>query len=631
MRFDSADHSDSPADSSLQRMVIDTASVVIIGMRPDHRIVSWNRAAEILFRTPRERAIGLDYVEEFLAPQQRAAVVADIAQVLDGKASVSFEADVMHADRSRRTMLWNLSCAIDSRDEPIGVVATGTDITESKEAEQRYRLMFEYSLDGVLLSDSSGLIDCNPAAVRMLGLAEKSELIGRGPFEFSPQFQPDGMPSDEKARGLGELTLERGALRFDWMHQQPDGTPVPVEVSVRHAYLRDRPVSVIAWRDQSQRVTLEHAREETEKRSNLAQKMEAIGRLAGGVAHDFNNLLAIIRNSVQLALLELQDNPGTRRDLEVALEGTDRGAKLTAQLLAFSRQQSRATEPLDLAELVRDTLPLIRSSLLASIVIELHASGEGAWVQGDRSQLEQVLVNLILNARDAMPTGGRLSLSIGVDRAAQQATLVVSDTGVGIPPDVQQRIFEPFFTTKSVGKGTGLGLAFVYGVVTQAGGSIRVESEPGAGTSMLVTLPISGGPALAVPAVAPTVSQSGDVILLVDDDPAVRSTTRRLLERLQFTVLEASNGAEALRIFEAEQDRVTVLLTDIRMPEMDGVALAKSVQQRVPEFPIVFVSGFDEIANEDIHGLTGAQLVSKPFASEALVTALRAAAARRAH
>ncbi len=629
MRFDSADHSDSPADSSMLRMVIDTAGVVIIGMRPDHRIFSWNRAAEILYQTPRERAVGLDYVEVFLAPHRRATVVADIARALDGTESVCFEDDVMHPDGSPRTLRWNVARVTDTGDAPIGVVATGTDITELKEAEERYRLIFEYSLDGMLLSDSSGLIDCNLAAVRLLGLSDRSELIGRRPFEFSPQFQPDGMSSAEKARGLGRLTLERGALRFDWMHQQPDGTPVPVEVSVRQAYLRERHVSVIAWRDQSQRVTLERAREETETRINLAQKMEAIGRLAGGVAHDFNNLLAIVRNSVQLALLDVQDNSGMRRDLEVALEGTDRGARLTAQLLAFSRQQSRATEPLDLAELVRDTLPLIRSSLPESIVIEVHASVERAWVQGDRSQLEQVLVNLILNARDAMPTGGRLSLSVGVDPAAQQATLVVSDTGVGIPSDAQQRIFEPFFTTKSVGKGTGLGLAFVYGVVTQAGGTISVESEAGAGTSMLVTFPVSGGPALTAPPGAPAASRSGDVILLVDDDPAVRSTTRRLLERLEYTVLEASNGDAALRLFEAEQHRVTVLLTDIRMPEMDGVALAKNVQQRVPGFPIVFVSGFDEIASEDIQGLTGAQLVSKPFSSDALVTALRAAAARR--
>ncbi len=603
--------------------IIDTSGSVILGLTADHRIFAWNRAAEQLYQTARARAMGMDYVASFIAPEHQEAVAADIEQVLAGKVTLNYEDDSILPDGTRRTLIWNVTRVLDASGAPYGIVATGQDITERKEAEERFRLIFEHALDGLLLSDSTGVIDCNPAALRILGLTDKDQLIGRRPAEFSPEFQPDGARSDEKSRTLGTTTREQGALTFDWTHQRPDGTQVPVDVSVRHASLAGRRVSIVSWRDQSRREELEQARKAIEHRLNTAHKMEAVGQLAGGVAHDFNNLLAAIRNSIQLAVYEVPAEFAIRQDLEQALQTTERAARLTGQLLAFSRSQSRAPGAVDIAAVVREGVPLLRTSLPPDVTVHVDADVDVATVRVDKSQFEQVVLNLVLNARDAMPRGGELSLTVRVDAAARQVHLTVSDTGIGMDAPTQQRIFEPFFTTKPVGTGTGLGLAVVYGVVTQAGGTVRAESELARGTQIHVVLPLSDdAPAESVGAASDGAPIAGTV-LLVDDDAAVRSTTRRLLQHRQFTVLEAGNGAEALRLFTAERDRVTIMLTDVRMPVMDGVRLAHAVRAIDATLPIVFFSGYDEIDAEEVESLQDVPLLAKPFSLEKLIAALR--------
>ena len=611
------------ADAALLGAIIDTSGSVILGLTADHRIFAWNRAAEQLYQTPRAQAMGMDYVRSFLAPEHQAAVAADIGQVLAGKRTLNFEDDSILPDGTRRTLIWNVTRVLDVNGAPYGVVATGQDITERKEAEERFRLIFEHALDGLLLSDATGVIDCNPAALRILGLTEKSELIGRRPAEFSPESQPDGALSDVKSRMLGTETLEKGAHTFDWVHQQPTGLQVPVEVSVRHAHLGGRRVSVVAWRDQSRRAELERARQEIEHRLNTAHKMEAVGQLAGGVAHDFNNLLAAIRNSIQLALYEVPAEFEVRRDLEQALQTTERAARLTGQLLAFSRPQSRASGAVNIATLVREIVPLLMTSLPPDVAVRVDADAPDANVRVDQSQFEQVVLNLILNARDAMPSGGELSLTVRVDAGSQQVSLLVSDTGIGMDALTQQRIFEPFFTTKPVGTGTGLGLAVVYGVVTQAGGTVRADSAPDRGTQIQIVLPLSDEKAATAENGAGSVASHAGTVLLVDDDVAVRTTTRRLLQHQKFTVLEAGNGEEALRIYSESRARVTVILTDVRMPVMDGVRLARAVRAIDATMPIVFFSGFNEIGADAAQELHDVPLLAKPFTLESLVKALR--------
>ncbi len=617
------------ADSVMLGAIIDTSGSVILGLTIDHRIFAWNRAAEKLYQTPRAQAIGMDYVRSFLAPEHQDAVAADIQQVLAGKRTLNFEDDSLLPDGSRRTLIWNVTRVLDATGAPYGIVATGQDITERKEAEERFRLIFEHALDGLLLTDTAGVIDCNPAALRILGLTDKSQLIGRQPAEFSPESQPDGAHSERKSRELGTETLERGAHTFDWVHQRPDGALVPVEVSVRHAMLGGRRVSVVAWRDRSRRAELERARQEIEHRLNTAHKMEAVGQLAGGVAHDFNNLLAAIRNSIQLAMYEVPVEFGIRQDLEEALQTTERASRLTGQLLAFSRPQSRAAGPVNIAALVREIAPLLTTSLPPDVSVRVDADVVGATVRVDQSQFEQVVLNLVLNARDAMPSGGELSLTVRVDVESRTVSLLVSDTGVGMDALTQERIFEPFFTTKPVGSGTGLGLAVVYGVVTQVGGTVRADSAPGRGTQFHVVLPLSderpAESAVSAGVSAGVVAARAGTVLLVDDDAAVRMTTRRLLQHRKFTVLEATNGEEALRVFTAERAHVNVILTDVRMPVMDGVRLAKAVRAIDPGFPIIFFSGYDEIGVDVAQELHDVPLLAKPFTLERLIAALRAA------
>ena len=609
--------------------IVDTSGSVILGLRPDHTIFAWNRAAEALYQTARADAIGTDYVQRFIAPEHRDAVAADIRQVLAGVDTRDFEDDSVLPDGTRRTLLWNVSRVVDDEQASIGVVATGQDITERKEAEERFRLVFEHSADGLLLSDETGVLDCNPASLRMLGLSEKHELIGRRPADFSPFAQPDGTSSDEKSRGIGAATLERGVMTFDWVHQRADGHPVPVEVSVRHATLRGKRVSVIAWRDQSHRAEIERQRMELEQQLNVARKLEAVGQLAGGVAHDFNNLLAAIRNCIQLVMNEVPEGFAFREDLALALTTTERAARLTGQLLSFSRRQAPLGECVDLASLVHDMRPLLRTSLPASVTVRIEAAASGAHVRADRGQLEQVVLNIAQNARDAMPSGGTLTLSVSVDDDAMQSTLTISDTGMGMDDAVRQRIFEPFFTTKPLGEGTGLGLAVVYGVVTQAGGTVRAESVKGVGTSICIVLPRSMDDVTEPPHQGAPSETVVERILLVDDDAAVRVTTRRLLERLDFAVVEAENGIEALEVFRARRADIAVVLSDIRMPGMDGFRLAREVRALDPAFPILFISGFDAQMHKDRRGLEDIAMLAKPFALDKLLQMLRAAIASR--
>lgn len=610
-------------NAALLAAVVETAGSVIVGLRPDHRIFAWNRAAEQLYQTPRDQALGLDYVGTFIAPEHREAVSADIREVLAGKRTLNFEDDSVLPDGSRRTLIWNVTRVLGATGEPSGIVAIGQDITSRKEADERFRLIFEHAEDGLLISDATGVVECNPAALRILGLEHKSQLIGKRPAVFSPPMQPDGSPSDAKSRSIGAETLQKGAHTFDWTHQRPDGTPVPVEVSVRHARLDGRRVSVVSWRDQSRRVELERERALLQERLDLAQKMEAVGQLAGGVAHDFNNLLAAIRNAVQLAIDELPEDSTARGDLGVALQTAERAAGLTRQLLAFSRQQPRQVSVVDLGALVRDLLPLLRTSLGRNVALRLSVEGEGACVLADRSQLEQVVLNLVLNARDAMPDGGEVAVAIWVDELRQQVMLQVADTGTGMDDVTRQRIFEPFFTTKPMGSGTGLGLSVVYGVVTHAGGSVQVDSELGKGSTMRVALPLVRGSDHVGDDVVESGSAGNRVILLVDDEAAVRSTTRRLLERRAWRVIEASNGEEAFSLFLAHRDRIDLLLTDVRMPGLDGASLVRRVRTLAPGFPAVFVSGYDELDPEEVRELADVPLVPKPFSLSQLLGALR--------
>lgn len=370
-----------------------------------------------------------------------------------------------------------------------------------------------------------------------------------------------------------------------------------------------------------------------------AQKMEAVGRLAGGVAHDFNNLLTLMLVAVDGLCEGLGPGSPLFQDAHDVRRTAERAAELTKQLLAFSRTNIQRLEPVNVNQTVRDVVGLLRRAIPEDVVFKLDLCEGDAWCETDRPQLEQALLNLVINARDAMPRGGRLTISsavepIAVARAAsdqgsgRSVALRVVDTGEGIPADALAKVFEPFFTTKPDGKGTGLGLAMVHSFISQCGGSIEVRSEPGKGTAFELRFAEASAPAhqgTAEPAKA-LPSRDGITVLVVDDSPQVREAAVRVLRGAGFTVHEASTGREALAVFERNADRVEIVLTDVVMPEMGGRELAAALRAQRPALPILFMSGYaDDAALRDEIRTTRERFVAKPFSSKGLTDAVRAA------
>ncbi|MBA3938479.1 MAG: response regulator [Planctomycetes bacterium] len=371
------------------------------------------------------------------------------------------------------------------------------------------------------------------------------------------------------------------------------------------------------------------------ERLRQAQKMEAVGQLAGGIAHDFNNLLTVISGYGEIHLASIAVGDPRRVQVEHILAAAGRAARLTRQLLAFSRRQVLLPRLVDLNVLVRDLYRMLRRLLDTRIAVELQLCDQPCIVHADPSQLEQVLLNLAVNARDAMPDGGTLTLATArrdaiPDQPGDWVRLSVRDTGIGMDAETRGRIFEPFFTTKEVGKGTGLGLATVYGIVMQSGGHIGVDSAPGAGAAFTILLPRAEGQPpgdSAAPEALPT-DQADGTVLVVEDSPDVRALTCDILASHGYEVLSASDGAQALPLYRANAGRIDLVLSDLVMPTMDGQELAARLVAEGWETPVLFMSGH---AQRDLlpRGAPGAAIgfIEKPFTSLTLLRAVRTALA----
>jgi signal transduction histidine kinase/ActR/RegA family two-component response regulator len=380
-----------------------------------------------------------------------------------------------------------------------------------------------------------------------------------------------------------------------------------------------------------------------------SQKLEAVGRLAGGVAHDFNNLLTVIGNYGEFLKRELEPGTTGRADLEELLNATRRAAALTSQLLTFGRKQVSVPKLLDPNCVIRGVEEMLRRLIGEHIALVTDLDPDVGQVLVDPGQLEQVLVNLAVNARDAMPSGGLLTIETATIRLASgdvlpqtadgavaalvgtpgnHVVLRVTDTGVGMDEATQRRVFEPFFTTKPQGRGTGLGLATIYGIVAQAGGSLRLRSAPGHGTTVEVYLPRHdalepAGPVNECDPTAPLVMSGRETVLVAEDEAAVRASVRRILERAGYTVIEARHGADALLLWRERRDEIALVLTDLVMPEMRGSELAASVRAQAPDAKILYMSGYaSESAGSTVS--PGEMLVEKPFDAETLLRAVRA-------
>ena len=471
--------------------------------------------------------------------------------------------------------------------------------------------MFERSNDAILILEGDRFVDCNPAAVRMLRCASREEVLQTHPSELSPPTQPDGRSSYEKANELIATAVREGGHRFEWMHRRADGEVFPVEVLLTP--LEEDGQLQTVWREIGERKRLE-------EELRHAHKLEALGKLAGGIAHDFNNLLVVILGHAEELAGELQGQAALVarvRDIERA--GRE-AARVTSQLLAFGRRQNLRFERVDLTGLVADVGGMLRRMAGPGIDFVLEPCGEPLVARVDPSQIIQVLLNLVSNARDAVEPGGRIT--VRCQREGSWAVIEVRDDGVGMAPEVLERVREPFFTTKPVGQGTGLGLSSAHGIVAQSGGELQLLSEPGRGTVVRVLLPVSEAPPTAPPPPAPSLLMKGRSrrVLLVDDQPEILGHARAALRRHGVEVITAPDGATALELAGDNCDGLSLLITDLRMPGMSGDELAAALRERCPDLPVLYMTGFAG----DLEELVGerAGLLRKPFSGSDLVDAV---------
>jgi PAS domain S-box-containing protein len=468
----------------------------------------------------------------------------------------------------------------------------------------------------VIHRDTLAFLAVNDAATERYGWSRDEFLAMtiadlRPPGEAPPQHVT--APATRLRQGAATVREQR--------HRTKDGTVIEVEITSRAIQFDGQPAALSLAIDVTGRNRLE-----SQLRQSL--KMEAVGQLTGGIAHDFNNLLTVILGNIDMLEEEKGLAPAMKSGLKGIAGAADRAVELTRQLLAFSRKQPLRAEVVDLNELVAATSDLLRRSLGAQVEIDAVLL-EGQWpVKVDRSQLEAVMVNLCVNARDAMPDGGKLLIetrNVTLDdrdiagtpdvAAGDYAVFIVTDSGTGMPPAVVAQVFDPFFTTKEAGKGTGLGLSMAYGFITQSGGHIRVDSEPGRGTSFTIYLPrtTEASPEATV-RVEPEMPRGDERVLVVEDEPGVRSNTVAQLRSLGYDVTHAMDGAAGLAAMEGARRPYDLLLTDVMMPRLNGKALADAVALRWPRTRIVFMSGYagDAIVHDGVVD-AGVLLLSKPF------------------
>jgi PAS domain S-box-containing protein len=501
--------------------------------------------------------------------------------------------------------------------------------------EAELQTVWQHAGLGVALIDRAGCIThLNPAFERLFGTSNAAH-IGTS---FTARSHHEELDA-ERTRFARLMANDEAAYQSEHRFQRHDGTMFWGRVTVSairdQAGLANGAMAILE--DVSARRQAEHDLRVSEERLRRAQKLEAIGRLVAGVAHNFNNLLTVTRGYAELLLARHADPDRDHKDLEEIRKAADRGATLTRQLLTFGRRHDSRAQHIDLNRVVCDLRTMLVRVIREDIRLTLHPASRPATVLLDPHDVEQMLLNLVLNARDALPMGGQITIDLDVgqypidtgdptDVAPQEAVrLRVCDTGLGMTPEVRARLFEPFFTTKDVGQGTGLGLAFVDGLVRHHRGAIDVASTPQRGTTLSIYLPIASEPS-ATESTAVSVASPADVrcdatILLVEDESPVRTLTGRMLERVGYRVLSAATPADACALFDAHEREVTVLVTDVVMPEMHGPALAQRLVAQRPDLRVLFMSGYSDAMPESA-GSPRTAFLQKPFGPAHLVTAI---------
>ena len=626
--------SQTPADD-LPRHVLDNLLEGSQVIGPDYRYLYINEAVARHGRTSRDRLLGRTMMEVYPGIEDTEMFTV-LRRCMEQRSPEQMENEFTFPDGSKG---W-----FELRFEPVpdGVAILSMDISARKRAEEarregdaRYRDLMDNIADlAHSVAPDGALLHVNRAWRRTLGYTEE-EIPG---LSFLDILHPR---SREHCQELfREMLGQEGSRTVEVWLISKDGRPVQVQGTATCRFEGGRPAGLYCvLQDVTEKKQAEERQRNLEEQLRQAQKMEAIGRLAGGVAHDFNNMVGVITMTCHLALENLPERHPVREDLEEINQAASRAADLTRQLLAFSRRQVLAPRIIDLNEAVTGIEKMLRRLLGEDIELRTElAPGLGA-VKVDPSQVEQIVMNLAVNARDAMPDGGSLTIEtanveLDEDYAATHmdaqvgahVMLAVSDTGTGMDGETRARVFEPFFTTKEQGKGTGLGLSTVYGIVKQSGGNIWVYSEPGEGTVFKIYLPVAQEeveqPRKTVSRELPSVGS--ETILVAEDNDALRRVMARTLARGGYRVLEAGDGETALRLSREHAGAIDLLLTDVVMPRMSGRELAEQICAQRPETMVLFTSGYTD--NGIVHhGVLepGVAFLQKPFTAGGLLARVR--------
>jgi len=614
------------------RGAFDFAAIGMAIVAPDGRWLRVNQSLCNILGYTNEELLASDW-QSITHPEDLEMDRIVGTRLLDGSLPfLLLEKRYVHKTGKNVWVLVSVSLVRNSCGEPIYSVTQVQDITQRKEAEEahrqseeRFAKAFSSNPEGIAISTYDGrILEVNDAYVRLMGYA-RTELVGKTVHELGI-WSPG-----QREEVLEKLKKQESIRDYEATFCVAEGKTIQAQISMEQIQVRHEPCLLTSIRDVTESRLME-------KRLRAAQKMEAVGRLAGGVAHDFNNLLMIISGSAQLMKSRLPASDANVRYIDQIESAAEKGAALTQQLLAFGRKQVLKPVVLNLNTVISDLWKLLPRLLGEDVDSVLYLAPDLENVNADRCQIEQVIMNLAVNGRDAMPKGGRLVVETGnvdLDPAAttrhgasvppgRYVMLSVTDTGIGMDASTQARIFEPFFTTKEIGKGTGLGLATVYGIVKQSGGYVWVYSELGKGTSFKIYLPIESTPSLPVfrPERAKQCAATGDTILLVEDNVELREIAASFLQSRGYKVVEAGNRDEALHICHHHVGPIHVMLTDVVLPGGGGPDLAKAALKIRPSLRLIYMSGYtDHALDTELVG-SNAAFLQKPFSFDALARAV---------